>query len=275
MESQNNKENKLNFQKSRDFLEIFKSGKQFIEDILKENERLRFRTAKLEDLLEGREKDERDELIEQLKQKVVKLENKIESMEERFTDIEKENMDFAEKYIEIEEQNNNLANLYVASYQLHSTLNFNEVIKIVMEIVINLIGSEEFALYMVDEGTRQISMVASEGLEDGRGENITFGEGIIGKASEQGEEYYLSDLGQHNPDEPIAVIPMKIENRVIGLLAVFRLLSQKDGFSSVDHELFTLLAGHAATAILSARLYTESERKASTLKNFLDLLKSQ
>ena len=29
--------------------------------------------------------------------------------------------------MEIEEENNNLANLYVASYQLHSTLDFDEV----------------------------------------------------------------------------------------------------------------------------------------------------
>ena len=35
MEAQNNKDSKLNLQKSRDFLEIFKSGKQFIEDVLK------------------------------------------------------------------------------------------------------------------------------------------------------------------------------------------------------------------------------------------------
>ena len=38
-------------------------------------------------------------------------------------------------YIEIEEENNNFANLYVASFQLHSTLDFKEAVQIVMEIV--------------------------------------------------------------------------------------------------------------------------------------------
>ena len=47
-------------------------------------------------------------------------------------------------YVEIEEENNNLANLYVASYQLHSTLDSSEVLKVVLEIVINLIGAEIF-----------------------------------------------------------------------------------------------------------------------------------
>jgi hypothetical protein len=43
----------------------------------------------------------------------------------------------------------------------------------------------------------------------------------------------------------------------------------------MDHELFTLLAGHAATAIFSAKLYSTSERKLITLQGFLDMLKTQ
>ncbi|MDW7983608.1 MAG: hypothetical protein RMK16_02830 [Acidobacteriota bacterium] len=50
------------------------------------------------------------------------------------------------------------------------------------------------------------------------------------------------------------------------------LFVQKDSFSALDHELFSLLAGHAATAIFSARLYTQSERKLTTLQSFLELL---
>jgi len=47
---------------------------------------------------------------------------------------------------------------------------------------------------------------------------------------------------------------------------------QKSKFAEVDYELFTLLAGHAATAIFSSKLYSESERKLSTIQGFLDLL---
>ena len=46
----------------------------------------------------------------------------------------------------------------------------------------------------------------------------------------------------------------------------------KKAFADVDYELFTLLAGHAATAIFSSRLYSDSERKLSTIQGFLDLL---
>ncbi len=53
---------------------------------------------------------------------------------------------------------------------------------------------------------------------------------------------------------------------------IYKLLVQKTQFADVDYELFTLLAGHAATAIFSSRLYSDSERKLSTIQGFLDLL---
>jgi transcriptional regulator with GAF, ATPase, and Fis domain len=67
-------------------------------------------------------------------------------------------------------------------------------------------------------------------------------------------------------------IPLKIKEHVIGVLVIYKLLVQKSQFAEVDYELFTLLAGHAATAVFSSRLYSDSERKLSTIQGFLDLL---
>ena len=76
-------------------------------------------------------------------------------------------------------------------------------------------------------------------------------------------------------DDPIAVIPLKIKDSVIGVISINKLLEQKRAFTTMDHELFTLLAGHAATAIFSAKLYSASARKLTTLQGFLDMLKTQ
>ena len=72
--------------------------------------------------------------------------------------------------------------------------------------------------------------------------------------------------------EPVVCIPLRVEERPIGAIVIYRMLQQKDGFSPLDHELFTLLAGHAATAIFASRLYAQSERKLSTIQGFIDLL---
>ena len=63
-----------------------------------------------------------------------------------------------------------------------------------------------------------------------------------------------------------------MQNSPIGAIAIYSLLQQKVGFSALDHELFTLLAGHAATAIFASELYSQSERKLSTIKGFIELL---
>jgi GAF domain-containing protein len=75
---------------------------------------------------------------------------------------------------------------------------------------------------------------------------------------------------------PIACIPLKIESHVIGVIAIMKLLSQKNKvFTDIDIELFSLLGGHAATAIYSSTLYSRVERKLQTIEGFIELLKPE
>ena len=73
-------------------------------------------------------------------------------------------------------------------------------------------------------------------------------------------------------EQPIVCIPLSVQNSPIGAIAIYSLLQQKDGFSELDHELFSVLGGHAATALFAARLYSQSERKLNTIQGFIDLL---
>src|ERR1043165_8677133 len=254
------------------FLELFNKGKEFTEELLKENQRLRYRLASIE--TEGASREE----VERLRAEVQQLTDENRRIAKRFREVEEENKDFANRYIEIEEQNNNLANLYVASYQLHSTLDFREVIQIVQEIVINLIGAESFAILLLDEKTNELKAIASEGEDVMPGiESIStrLGDGILGSVAKTGESYYVNqdvEGGAITIEKPVAAVPLKIKEHVIGLIAIYKLLQQKDSFSAVDYELFSLLAAHAATAIFSSKLYSQSERKLNTIQSFLDLL---
>jgi len=258
--------------KGHDVLQIVAKTKEFTEEVLKENERLRYRIASLEAAAGDQADDER---TRDLQKQVQALEEQLAENEARFRKVEEENQEFADRYIEIEEQNNNLANLYVASYQLHSTLDFKEVVRIVQEIVINLIGAEVFHVLMVSEKTGQLEVEASEGQTPGR-TSIPLGEGEIGKAAQAGENFFAESVARTDPsafEEPIAVIPLKIKDSTIGVISINKLLVQKTQFTTMDYELFTLLAGHAATAIFSSKLYSSSARKLSTLQGFLDMLK--
>jgi transcriptional regulator with GAF, ATPase, and Fis domain len=206
---------------------------------------------------------------------LAQYQERLAELETRLTEVEAENVDFVQRYIDVEEQNNNLANLYVASYQLHSTLDYEEVLQIILEIIINLIGGEVFAIYLLDEKANILNPEASEGVSLSDIPQVRLGEGVIGQAVHTNESYFNDDPSQELQDlyqDPLVCIPLTIKDDVIGAIVLFRLLQQKVTFAPLDFELFTLLAGHAATAIFSSRLFTESKRKLSTYQGFLDLL---
>jgi nitrate/nitrite-specific signal transduction histidine kinase len=270
-------ENKEKERKERteDLLKLFKRGAEFTQQLLKENERLRYKLVQLKEENRALQKERQSPKARELSQQLESLRREIEELKKRYEEVEAENHQFATRYVEIEEENNNLANLYISSFQLHSTLDFNEVLQIIIEIIINLIGAEQFAILLIDKKTHTLKAMATEGIQPELIPRIRIGEGVIGKVAETGESYYVSNLQNHDTSSlqhPIVCIPLKIKNEVLGVIAIYKLLQQKKEFANVDFELFTLLAGHAATAIFSSKLYTESERKLSTIQGFINLL---
>lgn len=262
-----------------EILQIIRKGAEFTQELLKENERLRYQVLKLEEenisLARTSIEHSDGEKLDNLKKKLESLEQEKTQLIERFRQVEEENKEFVSRYIEIENENNNLANMYIASYQLHSTLDFKEVLRIILEIIINLIGAEQFAIMLLDEKSHELKAVAAEGMEASELPAVSLGTGIIGNVAKSGENYFKDDLstvGEVNPLEPMVCIPMMIKERVIGVIVIYKLLQQKDSFTNLDYELFTLLAGHTATAVFSSKLYSESERKLSTIQGFIELL---
>ncbi len=264
--------------KVEEFLQIFKKGEEFTQELLKENEKLRYKVAKLEEVSKHPDRDGAFK-VNSLEERIRLLEEENRDLTDRYHEVEEENKDFANRYIEVEAENNNLANLYVASYQLHSTLDFSESLKIILEIVMNMIGAEEFSIMMLDENTNEMTIVAQEGMGPEARASVKLGDGTIGVAAKEGEAFYRAgdpkDMKSINYLHPLVVIPLKIKEHVIGVIVIYKLLVQKEAFSPVDYELFTMLAGHAATALFSSKLYSQSERKLTTIQSFLDLLKEK
>lgn len=262
--------------RGQEFLHLHKKIESFTQELIKENERLRYKAAGLEQEKKSLQAAVGGAAPVDLLRKIESLEKEREELLQRYRQVEEENVDFAKRYLEIEAENNNLANLYVASYQLHSTLDFKEVVQIVMEIVINLIGAEKFALMLLDEKKGELTAVSSEGLPREEVPHVRIGEGVIGRAVKENSGPRVAEGGKESVGsftEPLVVVPMAIKDQVIGSIIVYTLLEQKESFSPLDFELFNLLAGHAATALFASKLYSESERKLSTIQGFLDLLK--
>jgi len=262
------------FRHGEEFLQLFSRGAEFTKELLIENERLRANLAELEQeqVDASRTPEEWDKYRGELQGRLQDLEEECETVRVRLQQAEEENQQFAARYLEVEEENNNLANLYVASYQLHSTLDLDEVLKIIVEIVINLIGAEIFAVYLLDGDSGQLDVAVSEGADLSKFPSCSKSRGIIAKSLETGEPVCGDPTQSPNLEEPIVCIPLIVQGRPIGLIGIFGLLQQKDGFSALDHELFSVMGGHASTALFAARLYSQSERKLNTIQGFIDLL---
>jgi hypothetical protein len=259
----------------KEFLQIIKRGAEFTEELLKENERLRFRVAEVEERSGTGGND--GGLVRELMDKVKRLEEEREALVVRFREVEDENKDFASRYVQIENENNNLLNIYVASYQLHSTLDFQEVLQIITEIILNFVGAESFAVGTVQEGGGALRLLAVEGIERARLGSIGADAGTIGRVLKSGEPYFAESFDTTKPVDggtPWVCVPLKIKDQTIGVILIYRFLPQKKELAPVDHELFTLLAGHAATAIFASKLYTDSKRKLNTIQGFIDLMTS-
>lgn len=249
------------FVKQREFLDaFFKKGVEFTEEILRENEKLRFRVVQLEEQVASSARAlPTPATLKELVEKIHSLEQEREQLLMRFAHVEQENREWRDRFQRIERENNNLASLYVAAYQLHSTFDVREVLQIVVEILLNFVGAKTFAVMVYDEEARAVRPVATEGvaLEDVPARRL--GQGVIGRVAESGEVHYGPLLSGVTPDaDPPIAVPLKFRDRVVGVIAIWELLVQKTELAEVDYEIFNLLGAHAASALEAARLAAEA-----------------
>lgn len=239
---------------------VREDARRYIQGLLQENDKRRLLAVALED-----ENHRLKEQVGAAEARLAQYEGERARLQAQVSQIELENRQFAEQYVQVEEQITTLANLYVATSSLHATLSRTQVVQAILEIIANLVGSEEMALFEAEPDGRRLSLVAVNGIDPSRFRNVPFGSGIIGRTALTGRPYVRTSGTAGDPapgeDDITACIPLKVENRVTGAIAIFRLLPQKSGLQPSDHDLFDLLATHAATALYSARLHADLARE--------------
>ncbi len=254
------------FNQGEQLMEVLQRGRRFTEELLSQNERLRLQVVKGES-----EKMQAQNTYESLQQENSRLVRRVEHLEQRFGQVEAENHDFATRYAEISEENENLANLYVATHRLHSTMDPSEVTETICEILIELVGAEDFGLLLLDERSNELALIRVEGPGSHYPPHILVGEGTIGIAVRDGRPLYNEPP---TPGQPLAVVPLLIKGHGVGAIVITRLLHGKTGLGALAKELLGLLAGHAATALAASRLYASVDRKLRTIEGFMELMKT-
>ena len=161
-----------------------------------------------------------------------------------------------QRYVDLEAQAASLTSLYVSCHRLHTCLDRNEVLAAIQEIIVNLIGCEQYALFKLSENRRELILLDSIGIDQNAYRQIGLGTGAIGKSVRTGEVFRAEKNGANitaSEDKDLtACVPLKLGNQVTGAIALFRLLSHKPALVEFDLELFEVLRVHAAPALAFA-----------------------
>ncbi len=163
---------------------------------------------------------------------------------------------------EVRQQHFALSNLYATNFRLYEALDRASVLSGILETVVNLIGSEQVAVFEVNVEHSTLDLGSSFGIEAESYRQIPIGSGLIGQVALTGTPYFEgNDLTHQLPEESdlTACIPLKIGSAVIGVVAIFRLLPQKARFVELDFKLFELLTTHAAMALHCSTIYTNCQ----------------
>lgn len=233
--------------------QVFRKGEQFIEELLAENERLKMRVVQLEDELQSaRQSVPPDTSAEKLQRILESLKKEHETLRRRYEAILQDSARYKERYQSIEEENEKMANLFVASYQLHSTMDFPTATQVVIEILLNFVGAGRFGIFLADGSSPSFSPLAAHGAEPRDLPVLTTDNALVADAVSTGQPAVRdTSLGAPTESEPVVCVPLRLGQEIRGLVAIFSFLQQKTEIVQLDLDLFGLLTDNAAGVLES------------------------
>lgn len=165
----------------------------------------------------------------------------------------------------LEQRVSRLMRLFTISQTLHEPRDRPALLVALTDIVVNIIGAEELAIFELDPGGGMLTLRSSQGIPAERFQRVPLGEGHIGRCALSGQTYLAgredAALGPGDLPAPSSCVPLLLGERVLGVVAIFKLLSHKVGYSPTDRELLAQLSveGGRALYCLSPALMRERE----------------
>jgi len=167
-----------------------------------------------------------------------------------------------------------LSILYEISDALSSTLNLEELLRLIVRNALRSFNAKVVSLMMLNRETQELSIRFAEGLSRDiiKNTRLKMGEGIAGRVAKTGQPLLLVDvMGIDSIDvvdksiKSALSVPLKMRDEVVGVLNVSK--TSKYQFTETDLKLLFNLASLAAQAIEKAALYQD-------IKDSLDEIKS-
>jgi hypothetical protein len=151
-----------------------------------------------------------------------------------------------------------LERLTASSTRLIQALEVGDVYESIAEIIGNLIGCEEIAIFQFDPFKDSLTLDWSWGIDPESLHEVSPRTGIIGRAVQAGVTMF-PEYGTATPrlayeKKLTGCVVLKASRVVVGAIAIFGLLPQKNRLEWADFELLKFLEVYAAVAVQYQKL---------------------
>ena len=231
-----------------------------------------------------------NELIIAAAQKSAKLRSSLESQPaldvtvEGLKHLENSLTGISELLIPFEQQFNHLQALAGIGQVVNSTLEVDEVLQIVMDTIVRLMGAERGFLMLRDEQGEMVIRIARNWEQESINKNeFAISRTVIQRVIEAGEAI-LTTNAREDPRfdgqasiiafnlRSILCVPLRVKSEQIGVIYTDNRI-RSGIFSEADRDLLLGFADQAAVAIENARLFSSLKRtlaEVTELKNLMD-----
>ncbi len=164
--------------------------------------------------------------------------------------------------------------LYLVSKVIHSTLDQQEALDLIIREAVRLVNATTGSLVLINPIDGFLEIQAAYGLPEGTELKLRVGEGITGWVAQQGKSTIVQDV--HNDERYVKVhkhtkselaVPLEINGVLSGVVNVD---SEKlNAFNENDLALLTELTSQAALVIHNAFLYEKSKIRANLFESLI------
>ena len=168
-----------------------------------------------------------------------------------------------------------LQRLYQVSKVIHSTLDQQEALGLIVCEAVDLVGATTGSVVLINPTDRLLEIQAAHGLPDGSSKcKLRIGEGITGWVAQQGKMALVPDVREdpryvqiHGHTRSELAVPLEVNGSICGVINVDS--DQLNAFSETDQALLSELASQAATVIHNAFLYERSRIRADLFESLI------
>ena len=160
----------------------------------------------------------------------------------------------SEQLVAAEAQGASLVKLYVSNRRLNEAADRGDALEAIKEVIISVLGCEEFAILAHDAAASRLTLAASFGIDDSFLRASPLRSAVIRSVVDSGRAHYAAravEPGRSiDRDEMTACVPLTAGNgRVVGAIALYGLLPHRGELDQNDRALLDLVSIEAARAM--------------------------